>query len=275
MRISTVILAVLASAVFVASAPHSGHHRNVLRLSGANDIRISNLIDAGDDPAALAGIIGDHQVDAVDVFHLVRKMAHLDRVRSLEYLLPRLWIRRPDDLQHDLAEFLRNALEAHRPEQCEVLLRQGPAFEYVHSIGEFFCTTAEPIHWTLGELVQLVDHHHGLAPILEPSRWHHCRTAARCLLMLDLLRRLKEIDAEIANRPENQPDALVRQIMANWYLDEDEMIPVMVKLVDMGLNLDDALIDQLERGFYMARRPRVVQFLRGLAGQEIKEPATD
>lgn len=93
--------------------------------------------------------------------------------------------------------------------------------------------------------------------------------------MLDLLRRLKEIDAEIANRPENQPDALVRQIMANWYLDEDEMIPVMVKLVDMGLNLDDALIDQLERGFYMARRPRVVQFLRGLAGQEIKEPATD
>jgi hypothetical protein len=94
-------------------------------------------------------------------------------------------------------------------------------------------------------------------------------------MMLGLLRRLKEIDPWIANKPQNQPDALARQIMANWYLDEDAAIAVMGRLVEMGLNLNAGLIANLEQGHFMIRRPRVIQFLRDRAAFDVKDPGMD
>lgn len=274
MRVSTVIFAVLAGALFAAAAPQSEYvEQPVLRLSHAHERRIHESTISGDDPAALAAIIGNHQVWVGDIDPFVCGMARLNRDRCIEYLLPHLNFREPDGAGHYLASLLNNALLAHRLEQCEMLLRKDVDFNSLPKIGEFFCYTDRTIHWTLDELVHLVDDHPELARALEPGRWNLINTLDKCFMMLDFLRHLKEIDEEIANKPKHQLEAVAHEIMHNLYFDDYQQIAVMQRLVNMGLNLQGSLIEDLEQD--PRKRVRVIQFLRSVVPLETKEPASD
>jgi hypothetical protein len=265
-----IILTILASAAFVASAPVSGHEQVILHLSQKDTGRIEELIVAGDNPDALAEVVGAHRIHVAEIAWHLNEIVRLDRFRTLGYLLPRLEY---VDRHSLLTRLLLDGLNGHHPEVCDVLLSQN--FQLAPFAYGAFCHTfwisEGPFHWTLDELVHIVTRHPRLIGMIEPESWRHCLTTERCLLMIDFLRHLTTVDEEVANAHRTQPNYLMERIIGNLHIGGEGMVRIMARLVDMGAALNDDFIDLLR--WLAPSHFRAIQFLRDVADTaHIKEP---
>jgi hypothetical protein len=177
MCVTVVLLALFAVAAQVFSTPIPEQGHGLIHLSPEASARIGELIVKGDDPEALANIIGDHRVALTEVADHITQITRRNWFRSMEFLLSRVHF--SGNERNRLAAVLLDALEAHQPEICDVLLTHdfepaflGVVFNFRHSFwtGTSFGHSV-PFLWTLNELVFLVTSHPRLTRLIEPQSW--------------------------------------------------------------------------------------------------------
>jgi hypothetical protein len=274
MRLSVLLSIVLVRALVAVSVPPILEpDQGLLQLSREDSARIDELIQAGDYPEALAEVVGEHRIAWTDIKDHIGSITRRNCFRSFEYLLPRIQFE-AGEKSHRLSPLLLDALARHQPEICDVLLSQD--FDATHLANALyfpytFWIERQLFRWTIEELVALVVRHPKLIGIIEPDSWEQCTDVERCLLMLNIMPHMKHVDQEIARRRRAHPENILRRLMHNDHLADEDMILVLTRLFQMGAPLNEEIIDD----FYDAKPEyaETLQFLRdSLSSLDIKDP---
>lgn len=280
MHLSALLLALFVGAVHVFSAPAQEQCDALIHLSPEASARLGELIVEDDDPDALADVLGDHRVSWTEVDDLVSLTARRNRFRSMEFLLSRVnFVGRQTNR---LAAILFDALVAHKPEICDVLLAQDFEPSYLAIVFNFrqsFWTGTSfghsvPFLWTLNELVYLVTSHPRLTRLIEPRAWEHCPDVQRFMLMLDILPHMAALDQEIANSERVHPTYILHQVVRNENLNGEDMRLVLDRLLQMDAVLDAEIFTEFRHAH--AEDHLNVQYLQEvLNGPDVKEPGVE
>lgn len=272
MNILKVLFVFYCSLSIVLTAPYGN------RLTDNESEQLSQILDAGDTPKAIAALLGDNRrlTQSPYVMRHLHRMIELNRLQSLQYILTVIDFLPGTSFDSYIIVMpllLVESFSRHRPEVCEFLCTLGFNIPTNYWYGDS-CWLNQTIEWTVPELVDFVRRRPRLINFLTPQRYplNECRNVEHGLMLLDFLCQANTIDkARAVARQPFEPTTMLREFVDKRInLGDEDSARIISRLVELGANLDEGLIARLAETD--PSRTASIQTIKDYLSLDIKEP---
>lgn len=232
------LLAYLLCDLYLVSCSESG----ACELAIFDTWRIKDIIRDEDSPERLSEILGPCQritSEQAPFLNPLSEVIQYNRVESFKYLYPRFCA---EPRVYMNRKYLKEAVELRRFDIIKYLMSQDPV---VHS--GLYPTWGATSLEDLQELKAIASSHPDKVFDLVPfdSDLRNSENAQEALTLIDFIEHCRYINGILAQMQMYQPSSLLREIIQNRSLGDDEMVRVLERLFNLGANIDQLTLRDL------------------------------